>query len=116
MPKSVGVAVGELVVQSMLKAAETCSAGGKVMQVQKPNITYNKAGKKPMPQPAYSKQASPLMAMLTTDMFKDPPPTPARRQKAKPRKPAARGPVMKRVPVRAKTPMRKRTRQQEMEE
>lgn len=98
---SIGAIFGKLAGAAIRK--EGCS---KVMPVRKPVRMYSKPNKKPMPQPAYTKQASKFLQLLAAGAFENPPAAEeprrpvAKRQAPVKRKLPARGPVTGTMPVR----------------
>jgi hypothetical protein len=105
---NVAVRLGLAAAAVMLKAAACNGPTGKPVPVQKRVTLYSKPGKKPMPQPAYAKQAANVrnaantfsMLMAGQEMNDNDSVKP--RQTVTAKKERARGPVRAAVPLRTR--------------
>lgn len=110
MTQNIGSILGKLAGAAIVKAAGTCTAGGKEMPVKGRVIKYSKPGKRPMPQPAYEKQgAMPFAALLASGAFDMPAEPPRKAERKNVRTPASKKPVAK-GPIRGSMRMRGKRR------
>ncbi len=104
MSQSIGVLMGKLAAAVVGETAE------RVIPVKKPVAKYSKPGKKPMPQPAYSKQAdSTLASLLLLDPMGMAPPAP-KPKPPQPKKVETAKKIPAAGPIRGTTPVRRKKR------